>query len=525
MKGPPVSNALNRDLSKLVALAESSAAERGHGRYSQRFHVMPPCGWLNDPNGLCQIDGIFHAYFQYAPFDVNGGVKCWGHVESGDLLHWRYTGAPLLPDEPFDCHGVYSGSAVVADGKIHVLYTGNVKLADPDAAYDYVNTGRRADTVLVESGNGRAFGPKRVVLTSEDYPANLTCHVRDPQVWRDSAGRFHMVLGARRHVEGPHVESRFCAMHGEGAGRDAGEILVWGSENMLSWQLERRVSTDGRFGFMWECPSYVELADANIAAGAGENERAHRYLSFSPQGLEGGRWDRGNVYAAGYLPVEGDITDPASPLALGEFRLWDSGFDFYAPQVFEAEDGRHILIGWMGMPDEPAYGNDPTVARGWQHCLTVPRELSVATDGGILQTPVRELEACRGAAVTGEGSCTAELGPCFDVTVEGIDAARGFAVTVDAALQVSLAPADAELPLRLELRFADPSRSAPGCGRALRWEPVEDLANVRIVADASSVEVFANDGALVMSSRIYPGEYGARIEAPGAFIACYPLEM
>ena len=64
-------------------------------------------------------------------------------------------------------------------------------------------------------------------------------------------------------------------------------------------------------------------------------------------------------------------------------------FDFYAPQEFTAEDGRHILIGWMGMPDEPTYGNDPTVAYGWQHCMTVPRELTAGDDGVVLQQPAR----------------------------------------------------------------------------------------------------------------------------------------
>lgn len=189
-------------------------------------------------------------------------------------LRWR----PLLPDESFDCHGVYSGSALAEDGRIRVLYTGNVKLSDADGTYDYVNTGRRADTVYVESTDGQAFGAKRVVLTSEDYPEDLTCHVRDPKVWRDVDGRYHMVLGARRRVDGPHVESRFCAMHGEGAGRDVGEILVYGSADMLSWELENRVSTPERFGFMWECPSYIEL-DAKGGAPA-------KWLSFSPQGLE-----------------------------------------------------------------------------------------------------------------------------------------------------------------------------------------------------------------------------------------------
>ena len=348
-----MSNALGRDLAKLVAAVDAAASECGHGAYGQRFHIMPPAGWLNDPNGLCQAGGVFHAYFQYAPFDVEGGVKAWGHATSRDLMTWDYVGAPLLPDDPFDCHGVYSGSALAEDGRIRVLYTGNVKLSDADGTYDYVNTGRRADTVYVESVDGlagREFSQKRVVLASEDYPEDLTCHVRDPKAWRDTDGRYHMVLGARRRVDGPHVDSRFCAMHGEGAGRDVGEILVYGSADMMSWELESRVSTPERFGFMWECPGYLELeVDGGVPA---------KWLSFSPQGLEGGRWDRGNVYAAGYMPVAGDITGGDGAYELGDFRLWDAGFDFYAPQEFTAEDGRHILIGWMGMPDEPTYGND-----------------------------------------------------------------------------------------------------------------------------------------------------------------------
>ena len=395
-----MSNALQRDLAKLVANMDAAAAERGHGPYAQHFHIMPPTGWLNDPNGLCQADGVFHAYFQYAPFDVNGGVKMWGHATSRDLMNWEYVGAPLLPDEPFDCHGVYSGSA---HWSRTVAFACSIPatLSSPmrTVSYDYVNTGRRADTVYVESADGQTFSQKRVVLASEDYPEDLTCHVRDPKVWRDEAGRYHMVLGARRRVDGPHVESRFCAMHGEGAGRDVGEILVYGSADMLNWELESRVSTPERFGFMWECPGYLELeADGGVPA---------RWLSFSPQGLEGGRWDRGNVYAAGYMPVTGDITGGDGAYELGEFRLWDAGFDFYAPQEFTAEDGRHILIGWMGMPDEPTYGNAPTVVCGWQHCMTVPRELTAgdwrrgAAAAGARDRAPLCLGACGGGLVGG----------------------------------------------------------------------------------------------------------------------------
>lgn len=490
-----MSNALGRDLAKLVAAVDAAASECGHGAYGQHFHIMPPAGWLNDPNGLCQAGGVFHAYFQYAPFDVEGGVKVWGHATSRDLMTWDYVGAPLLPDEPFDCHGVYSGSALAEDGRIRVLYTGNVKLFDADGTYDYVNTGRRADTEYVESVDGlagRESSQKRVVLASDDYPEDLTCHVRDPKVWRDKAGRYHMVLGARRRVDGPHVDSRFCAMHGEGVGRDVGEILVYGSADMLSWELESRVSTPERFGFMWECPGYFELeADGGVPA---------KWLSFSPQGLEGGRWDRGNVYAAGYMPVTGDITGGDGAYELGDFRLWDAGFDFYAPQEFTAEDGRHILIGWMGMPDEPTYGNAPTV---------------------VLQQPAREIERHYASVRVGEGSLEVAGDTCFDVVVDGVDGA--FTATVDGELKLAFVPAEGELPARFEMRFTDEDRASAGCGRTVRWEPVDEVRNVRIVGDVSSVEVFVNDGALVFSTRIYPEAYGVTVDAPGASVNYHTL--
>ena len=31
------------------------------------FHLMPPVGWLNDPNGLCQLGGTYHVFHQYSP--------------------------------------------------------------------------------------------------------------------------------------------------------------------------------------------------------------------------------------------------------------------------------------------------------------------------------------------------------------------------------------------------------------------------------------------------------------------------
>lgn len=113
---------------------------------------------------------------------------------------------------------------------------------------------------------------------------------------------------------------------------------------------------------MWECPDYFEIGDRKI-------------LSASVQGLTGGQWEDRNVYQSGYFLLEGEIS---GKYHLGEYRLWDYGFDYYAPQSFRTEDGRIIQIGWMGMPDCKEYTNR-TIEDGWQHCFTFPREIYIKT--------------------------------------------------------------------------------------------------------------------------------------------------
>ena len=169
-------NALTRDLVKLINITEENQAAKEQtsgAQFRGKLHLMPPVGWLNDPNGLCQLDGVFHAFFQYSPFNAEGGVKMWGHYTSTNLIDWEYKGVSLYPDQPFDCHGVYSGSAFLEDGTMYLYYTGNIKLEDGD--FDYINTGREANTVLVTTKDGIHFGSKKELLRNSDYPSDLPC--------------------------------------------------------------------------------------------------------------------------------------------------------------------------------------------------------------------------------------------------------------------------------------------------------------------------------------------------------------
>ena len=465
-------NALTRDLIKLTDIAETQGAEKEEKLlFREHFHLMPPVGWLNDPNGLCQFEGVYHAFFQYSPFDAEGGVKMWGHYISDNMLDWKYQGVALYPDQPFDCHGVYSGSALVEDGKMYLYYTGNVKLEDGE--YDYIRTGREGNTVLVSSEDGIHFGHKKQLMRNTDYPDDLTCHVRDPKVWKEQ-DTYYMVQGARTK-------------------EDVGQILIFTSKDKVNWKFKSRIESKEPFGYMWECPDYFTIGDKKI-------------LSASVQGLEGGIWEERNVYQSGYFEVEGDIL---SSYKLGEYKLWDYGFDYYAPQSFETEDGRRIHISWMGMPDCEAYTN-LTIADGWQHCFTLPREIYVK-DGKICQRPVRELDYKEAITKTAENKLQADSCKAYDLKIDKIQNNQ-FCIAL--AEELLLEYTDG----RFRMRFTDNRKTCVSAGRDCRYVETDEVTNIRVIADVSSVELFVNDGEYVFSTRYYPDKYSINVQAEGADI-------
>lgn len=467
-------NALTRDLEKLVREKEK---ETGLGRFRQKLHLMPPTGWLNDPNGLCQFDNVYHAFFQYSPFDVNGGVKMWGHYISHDLTEWEYRGTALYPDQPFDCHGVYSGCAYVEHGTMYLYYTGNVKHEDGD--YDYTLTGREGNTVLVTSTDGHTFSGKKLLMRNEDYPSDLSCHVRDPKVWKQD-GRYYMIQGVRTK-------------------EDVGEAQIFVSEDKWNWKPGKRIRTKQPFGYMWECPDYMKIGNRKI-------------FSASVQGLTGEEWKERNVYQSGYFFVEGDLL---SDYGLSEYHLWDYGFDYYAPQSFQDKNGRTILIGWMGMPDCEEYGNTPATAEGWQHCFTFPREV-FEKDGKVYQRPVRELDARKQLWKAKADALKEEDLSVFEVNVTEI-LNNDFHVVL--AEKLVLEYKDREF----RMYFTEQDKDGVSGGRSTRRKTVEKLEDVKVLGDVSSVEVFLNGGEVVFSTRYYPEKYSVEINAKGAKIEIFTI--
>lgn len=450
-------NVLRKDLERLAAEAE--AARKPQDRWRPGFHLAPPVGWLNDPNGLCYFRGEYHVFYQYHPFDAACGLKFWGHYKSRDLLAWEQCPVMLCPDQTYDLHGVYSGSALCGEDGLYLYYTGNVKY---EGEYDYISTGREANTVLACSPDGVHLSWKRLLMRNQDYPAGLTLHVRDPKVWAQD-GKYYMVQGARTK-------------------EDAGVVLVFESPDRFQWRHINTIQTPESFGYMWECPDLFELD-------------GQWFLLVCPQGLTEKGPGMENVYACGYFPLYGDFR---GAYELGPFVPLDYGFDFYAPQSF-TDGKRRLLFGWLGMPD--AEYSNPTAAFGWQNCLTVPRELR-CQDGRLVMVPARELEGLRETAreVRFSGRLTAEVPETAEI---GITCGDRLSLELSGLL---LEASDGVLTLTV---------LEGGYGREVRHAPVERLRSLRILADTSAAEIFVNGGEAVLTTRWYPETAGRTLTLSG----------
>lgn len=435
-------NVLTTALRQHVIAQEQKQQESGSDKWRLRLHLMPPTGFMNDPNGLCWFKGLWHVFFQYAPSSPEGGLKCWGHYTSPDLLHWTYWGTPLLPDQPFDCHGEYSGSAIVEDGLLHLFFSGSLFLdAFPPRAFSIVH---------VTSADGFHFSEKRVVISPKDYPKNCSCQIRDPKVWKDGTS-YRMVVGGQTAEE-------------------TGALLLYRSSDLDHWKFEEVLQPKQAFGYMWECPDIFKIDDSY-------------YLSVSPQGVPAEEYRYANVFQSVWTPMD------SAPSF--KYTEWDSGFDFYAPQTFTAPDGRQILYGWMGMDTLAGYSNS-TIQYGWQHAQTLPRVIT-EKDGALHQMPVKELEQLRLKQFVIEECSTLQL-PC-ELEMQNLKN-RTFTLDLGSGLHFSF---EQETSV-LRLWFTDET----GCGRTERMIKTKQIENLRIWIDTSSVEIFVNDGAITFTTRFYP---------------------
>ncbi len=359
-------------------------------QYRPKYHITPPQGRLNDPNGIFFDGDTLHVFYQHDPAFPFGTKRTgWGHASTTlDSLVWQHHPDALYPDASYDLHGCYSGGAVRDDdGSIYLFYTGNLKTTDPETG----EMVRRAtqNRVRAEAYDEPMGGIYRRDAHNPliDGPApGYTPHYRDPMITKDAQG-WRMVLGAQRENE-------------------TGTVVLYRGVDLGTWDFVGELEFDTSEakpgtspdlvpgGYMWECPNLLTLKDQET----GEDLEV---LVICPQGLAPITDADGTTHYAssdqcGYLV--GKLEGTTFKVLRG-FSEIDYGHQFYAPQLVGTQDGAAIMLGWMGLP---AQDDTPSVvAEGWVHCLTTPRvltlrnhalytELSLPSEASIIRKKVAD---------------------------------------------------------------------------------------------------------------------------------------
>jgi fructan beta-fructosidase len=300
--------------------------------FRPRLHFSPAAGWLNDPNGLIVVDGVWHIFYQHHPHSTLWGPMHWGHASSRDLVNWTHQPIALKPDALGTC---FSGSAIeTPDGEIKLFYTAHAKT--PEGGDHQTQCLVHADRALT-SFSGEARNP---VVPNPGLGA-----FRDPKVvWHAPTARWIMVV-----------------THGQSIG-------IHSSADLVHWTLESEFgAAEGQHGKgPWECPDLLPLG--------GPDGATHWVLlvgiaSDSPGGGSGTQYFVGDF--------DGHRFVNANP---PETVLWlDNGRDFYAAQTFFGAV-RPTMIAWASNWQYASH----TPTEAFRGVLSLPREMTlVATPEGL----------------------------------------------------------------------------------------------------------------------------------------------
>lgn len=426
-------------------------------RYRPQFHYSPPTGWLNDPNGLVYYEGEYHLFYQYHPHSTVWGPMHWGHAVSPDLIHWETLPIALYPDE---LGTMFSGCVVIDADNTSGLVPGGGLVA----LFTYHT---QAQGAAYSTDRGRTWtkyaGNPIIPALRKDF--------RDPKVlWHD--GQWVMVLSAGTSV------------------------MFLSSPDLLHWEMTGEFNGGYEQG-VWEVPDLFPMSIDGVTKWV-------LMISVNPTAPAGGS---GTRYCIGSFNGRTFLDD------YPDQRLWfDWGADDYAGTTFyNAPAGHCQLIAWM---NNWAYAERiPTSV--WRGAMTIPRELRlVNTDAGVrlAQAPVAALDKLHVPlghwerfTVDGTLALDALVGQALDLEVEfelrdarvfGVEFVSTKAGSVKLAYDVNAQQLMFSRP-NGDIHNFNPAFSAP-------LVAVDQRIRLRILVDRSSVEVFAHDGLLTMTSQVFP---------------------
>lgn len=471
-----------------------SATERTISRYYQeqyrpQFHFSPEAHWMNDPNGLVYFSGEYHLFYQYYPDSTVWGPMHWGHAVSPDLIHWKHLPVALYPDS---LGYIFSGSAVVdANNTSGFGSVGNPPMV---AIFTYHNPILEKSGSNVFQNQGIAFSLDKG-RTWTKYSGNPVLKnpgirdFRDPKMfWNEKTRKWNLIMAVYDRVH------------------------IYSSPNIKDWTFESEFGMGvGAHGGVWECPDLfplkVEVADVI---------KWVMLVSINPGGPNSGS---ATQYFTGLFDGHKFIPDNTN------VKWIDWGRDDYAGVTWSnilASDGRRIFIGWMSNWKYATVV--PTTV--WRSATTIPRELSLQYETGhyfLTSKPVIEFENLRSKSdtinikqqsFTGEKEIISdrlslmqsELSFEFNLSETGVDS-LGIILENRLKERFILGYSTVQKQFYIDRRAAGNSAfSREFAGISTAPYIAGARLKMHILVDASSVEVFVDDGRLVMTNLVFPTE-------------------
>lgn len=275
-------------------------------KYRPLINITPKKGWINDPNGFIYFNNKYHLYAQHNPHNVYWGPMHWLHFESEDLIHFNELGVSLFPDQEYDKElGCFSGSSIIKDGKLYILYTAAMN--------------NRQTQCLAISEDGHKFikYEKNPIIDENNLPIEFVISdFRDPKVFYRN-NKYYVLVAAKKKD-------------------DTGSILLYESNDLFNYKFVSEVynskEIDAR---MIECPDIVFLDEDNDDA----------LLIFCAMHKKQEDYKYQNMFNVLYAIIEFDFINNKINFKT-EVNELDLGFDFYATQTL-TNDNRHYLVNWQ----------------------------------------------------------------------------------------------------------------------------------------------------------------------------------
>ena len=392
---------------------------------------------MNDPNGPIFYNGFYHLFYQLTPFSDESGIKYWGHVRSRDLVKWEHLPIAIAPSNDLGEESIWSGCCTINGlGQPMIFYT---SIGQGKSAYDQaVQWVAIGDDNLIHWQKSSA----NPVLSDAVNEGTKIYDWRDPFVFHDGKRTF-LVLG------GHLARDRQAAVNIYEA--ENAELTQWKYRGPL-FNLPDAPTV--------ECPNFFQLGRQWV-------------LFVSPYG-------KVQYFVGSFDPTTCRFTAQTN-------GFLDYG-SFYAPNTMLVPDGRRLVWGWLnGFPS----------GHGWNGCLSLPRQLSISSDGHLHQVPAPQLIKLRGRPSEWRnlrlrgGDETFRLPGTNTLEIQADILVRS---AKKVSLEIKSGSKDAK-PVTVE--FDGSELAVMDTKAPLQISDDQKKLNLRIFIDRSVLEVFANETACI----------------------------